>query len=341
MPAASRRYTPSTTVGAFGIALLLLSGITIATPGLVAAQNAPLSKQGDLTITPTEQDLTINSGLIEGQTKVTITNNADHDLSAVIKVVDFEAAGESGAIAWNQPGSTGNKYGLVKWLVLPGGNTVQLPKGKTVDIPIHIENRSDLAPGGHYAGIIAQPGTATNADGNRVGFKQELISLLFVKKVGGAQFGLQLQSLSTGSKRTVPTEVPLRFRSTGNVYVVPRGYVTVTDPKGKMVAKGTINPDSTMILPETSRKLITLMQPVENSDLPGKYTVTAYYRYDGQSEYSRQSVTFTRFIWPQQLTILLVISGVILLFVSGWIIRRKKMYSFGRRGHRAFVRNRF
>lgn len=296
-------------------------------PAAAAPQDQPLTKAGDITISPTVQDITINSGLVEARTKLTLTNHTNRDLTASIEPTDFDASGQSGAIAWDNPTEAGNsnKYGLVKWLVLPGGNTVFLPKGQTVNVPVHIENRDDLAPGGHYAGLIVRPGTVTDAVGNRVNFKQELISLLFVKKLGGAKFGLQLSSIESSSKHDIPTEVSLKFRSTGNVYVVPRGYVTVTDPHGKIVSKGTINSDSNMILPETSRKQITLMQPMADPSAKGKFKITAYYRYDGQPQFDSQSVYFNRGGLPVVvvITVLITVVTAILIVYKLHRTRRK------------------
>lgn len=261
-----------------------------ATDQKVEPNPSPVSARGGITISPTLKELTLSSGLIEANSTIVLTNNTGRDLSATLKPVDFRSLNDYGGVSFGQAGLPVSKYALAKWIVLPGGNTVQLPNGKSTNVLTSIQNRTDLSPGGHYGAIVVQVGTSPNAKGYKVNFKQELVSLIFVKKLGGEHYGLQIESLSAKKGSVHPEEVYLRFRSTGNVHVVPRGYVTVTDPKGVVISKGIINPESTLVLPGTSRAFTTTMQTVGKSQRTGRYTITAYYRHSEQSQFSTKSI---------------------------------------------------
>ena len=304
------------------ILVLTLIAATIFLAGALPASavQQPLDPPptGGITISPTLKELVLSSGLVEARTTIVLTNSTGRDLTANIRTVDFDTLSQSGGVSFGQAGLPLTKYALANWMVLPGGNQVALPNGQSVQVPLKVENRSDLAPGGHYGAVVVTASTSAGASSNNVNFKQELVSLLFVKKLGGEQYGLQLQSLSADERGARPNTATLRFRSTGNVHVVPRGYVTVADLRGKIVAKGVINPESTLILPGTARQFVTQLQPIANSKIPGRFAVTAYYRLEGQNQFSSKSIYIYAWRWPLTLLIIVGIVGL----ASGLLLRR-------------------
>lgn len=299
-----------------------LLAVMIVSPGVFAQapQSQPTNNVGGVSISPPLKEVILGSGLIEAKTSVTLTNNTDKTLNAKIRLVDFDALDEFGGVSIGELDSPVSEYSLAPWMELPGGEAVQLPAKKTVTVPIHIQNRSDLSPGGHYGAAIitvSEPGN----DKEVISLKQELASLIFVKKTGGESYGLDLETLTAKDLPDIPTEISLRFKSTGNVHVVPRGYIEVTDPSGGLVSKGIINPESTLVLPGKIRQFVTIMQPVANASSKGKYTVTAYYRFDGQEEFKTRSIEFTRGFSARDLIMFSAIG--LLTVVAGFIIIRK------------------
>lgn len=314
-------------------AVRFLRGVLVLTPLLVItllagappASAAAQPKAGGITLSPTLKELVISSGLIEARTTITLTNHTGQDMTASLRMVDFSSLNESGGVSFGQAGLAVSKYALADWMSLPNGNQVALPSGQTVQVPLSVANRSDLAPGGHYGAVVVTASTGTGPAVNNVNFKQELVSLVFVKKLGGEQYGLRLQSLAADERSKVPATATLRFASTGNVHVVPRGYVTVTDLSGKVVAKGLINPESTLILPGTERQFVTQLQSIANSKIPGRYTVTAYYRSEDQTQFSSKSIYIYAWRWPMTILGLVVVAVVslALLFRKIYWQRRK------------------
>lgn len=301
------------------LAILLAGAVGSSSSAVVAASiGTPATKASNgVTFSPTQKEVVVSSGLLQATTNVTVTNNTGKSLVGTVRLVDFKTLKETGGLTFSQAGVPIEKYGLANWMTLANGDVINVPDGQTRDIPVHIMNRPDLAPGGHYGAIVITLNTVSpSPSGNqRAGFKQELISLLLVKKLGGEHYGLRLQSFSADSKRDIPKSASLDFKSTGNVHVVPRGFVRVTDPKGKLVAKGILNPESTIILPDTSRQLATPLKPVADSKLPGRYKLTAYYRYDGQEQFSTRTIYVNRFVWSLPLVAAMIITGTIVLLM--------------------------
>lgn len=300
------------------VAVCSLFVSTIAISAAAVQPTVPVqTQQKGLTISPTLKDISLSSGLLESTNTITITNTTGSDLTAAVRAVDFTSVDGKGSVVFKPTGDTSEKYGLSKSIVLPDGPTISLPKGKATAVRVNITNGSNLAPGGHYGALVVTASSAGAAKGgsNVVSFRQQLVSLFFVKKLGGEQYGLQLQSITPDTRRAVPNTVSLRFNSTGNVHVVPRGYIQVTDPKGKVLAKGIINPESTLILPGTKRQFTTIMQTVGSSSAKGRYTTTVYYRHDGQDKFSTQLIFFTQQSSSYIAFTVTIITGVILLLV--------------------------
>jgi hypothetical protein len=303
------------------VSALIVVGLLIAPP-VSAATNATSPLQGGITISPSQKEITLSSGLLVASTTVTLSNNTAAGIVGTVKILDFKTLDDTGGLLFSQAGVSLAKYGLANWMSLPNGTTINVLSGKSVDIPVHIDNRADLSPGGHYGAVVVTLGAppATGAI-NKATFKQELVSLLFIKKLGGEIYSLQLQSLVADNQNHMPSTVTTRFKNSGNVHVVPRGYVTVTDNSSKLLAKGTINPDSTLVLPGATRQLATTLQPIATSHHTGHYKVTAYYRYDDQQSFTKSSI-FTEGGENNHLVIWLSIAGALLVVAAFILFRR-------------------
>lgn len=296
---------------AIGLTLAALITFSVVLSGKTIAQT---DNAKGITVTPSFKELVIGPGLVEAQTTVSVHNNTDNDLTASLRLVDFDALEDFGGITFSEEGAPAAKYGLADWMNLPNGSSVELPKGEKVDIPVTIRNDDGLSPGGHYGAVLVTVKGGQNDSSDQVTFTQEIASLLFVKKTGGETYGLELDSFTAdGLPGTTPT-VTLNFRSTGNVHVVPRGYVEITDPKGRVVAKGIINPESTLALPGKSRQFKVDLQQVAEAKARGTYKLSVYYRHEGTDQFAVKTMEFKRGT-PFVLTgiillVLMVLSGV-------------------------------
>jgi hypothetical protein len=109
--------------------------------------------------------------------------------------------------------------------------------------------------------------------------------------------------------------VTLRFENSGNVHVVPRGILTLTDPIGRTVGRGILNESSSMILPESQRFYKTELRRLAPLFVPGWYSLTISYRYDGKNEFEAVSSKIFFFPWQS-------IVGIVTTIVLGYYILR-------------------
>jgi hypothetical protein len=275
-----------------------------------------------LTVSPPLKEITLGPGLIETATDVTIQNNTNQSVRAHLQLVDLKSLGIYGGTTLDKAGLT-DKYDLANWMSLPGGDTVVIASGQTVKVKVNITNRSDLAPGGHYGAVVITSSAADSGIKSDVNISQQLVSLMFIKKLGGEVYGLQLEPISYKGS-SMPDQITTRFKSTGNVHVVPRGFIEVTDPSGKVVSKGILNPDSNIILPGSTRQLVTLMQSVSAANKPGRYKVTVYYRYDGQKDFMSESTYFTHGNILVQIMIGIALVAAVATAVTFGLLRVKR-----------------
>jgi hypothetical protein len=193
--------------------------------------------------------------------------------------------------------------------------TLEPKQSRTVQVVLN--NTDQLAPGGHYGALtyeITPSQTDPSLAANRVAFKQTIASLLFVTTKGSGSYGLRLYKPQASlAWWHAPSSYTLAFQNTGNIQLTPRGYLSINGPRGHLQAKGLINPDSGIVLPDTSRVLEVPVSRLSSSLLPGIYTVHTYYRYDGSTDYTAAT---SRFLYVGPLTIIMLVCAALLLVVG-------------------------
>ncbi len=267
-----------------------------------------LAGETGLTVTPVFQEVTLATDEAEARFSITLTNQTDGPLVLRPSVVDFGSLDESGGVAFL--GASDNlvrKYSLASWM-RPEKDIVSLEVGESEDLRVVIENRESLSPGGHYGAVLFTIGNEEgDAKENVVAVNQLLSVLVFAKKEGGEIYRLNLldrtweRSLLFGLSQT-----SLRFQNEGNVHIVPRGIVTLTDPLGRIVEKGVINTESGLVLPESQRTFVTKLSLVTPLLIPGRYTLRTDYRYDGQEAFESAADTIVLLPWPAFVAILVL-----------------------------------
>jgi hypothetical protein len=302
-------------LGAAGAALVLVA------PALALGANRP-----GLAVSPAFQSVSLAASAPSVQYEVQLINRNMVDQSFRLSLVDFKTLDEEGGVAFLGASTSEleHKYGLASWMSLEK-DSVFVPAGKTAKVLVTINNRPSLAPGGHYGAVLA---TAVDdlgrPDGDSVGVKQVLSSLVLATKEGGAERDLKLtsQTANAGWSR-LPSEAVLRFQNLGNVHVVPRGTVEVKDEAGRVVVRGAINEESGAILPESFRQYKTPLRQIARALLPGRYQMVTTYRYDGTDA---TSVFVTSFWYAGSLLVWGVLVGVVaaVLGLVWWLFVRTR-----------------
>ena len=271
---------------------------------------------GGLSIGPFLQEVTIKPGQAESSFLITITNSTTSTLPMRLSVVDFGAADDTGAVNFlPTTDSLERKYGLASWMRLEKDAIILAPK-TSQRVKIMIENRESLSPGGHYGAVVFQVDNKQTDDTVRpeVDFTKAVSTLVLAKKLGGEKQSLTLtRSTMSGPPIFFPSEIHLRFLNNGNVHTAPVGEITVADPIGRVVSKGMINPEITMVLPETFRIYKTKLPINEILWIPGWSTVTIRYRDPGTNSYVT-NVSKVFIITPHAIGLTLTI--LLVLFIS-------------------------
>lgn len=279
------------------------------------------SDQRGLTVSPAFQEITLASEEKEKTFSVFVTNDTAGSVILRLSVLDFGSLDESGGVAFlGASNDLEKKYALASWM-RPEKDVIILASGETKDIRITIENRDSLGPGGHYGALTFQTEDDTALDGtsSMIAVNQLFSMLVFVKKVGGEIYDLDLTNQEYASMMVRFQDIiRLRFQNSGNVHLVPRGVITITDPLGRSVAKGIVNQESAIILPETFRVYPVRLTQMATSFIPGRYTMETAYRYDGKDGFITTSLRFY-FIPPAALIFVLI---PVALF--GWYIVRQR-----------------
>jgi hypothetical protein len=262
------------------------------------------------------QQVQIGAGDVVKSFTISVGNQTNSVQEIILSVRDFGSLNDTGGlILEGSKGGYSQKYGLASWLSV-SADTVILQPHESKDMLVSVENRASLQPGGHYGAVVASIGNPDQTAVDKVIINQQLVALVLVTKVGGEHYDLHLKSIKhDGNWLHLPQIVTLRFQNPGNVHVIPRGLVELKSPTGRVIATGIINEDSTLILPETFREIPVTLKMVSGSlPVPGLYSISAHYRYEGVSGYANKSVVLRYLDLGMYAVLLLVALGTIVLF---------------------------
>lgn len=263
------------------------------------------------------------SGGAETPFAVSVKNHSDAAITLYLSAVDFKSLNETGGAAFLDTRDPAAKYGLSGWMRLDQ-KSLDLPAGQSAKVTGAIINREDLAPGGHYGAVLFSLNPPLEGR-TQIGLRQVASSLIFALKTGGEKYGLRLDSLPGLPRWALgpPAKVRLRFQNTGNVHTAPRGLVTITDPAGRIVSKGTINVDSSLVLPDSYRQLAVGMQRIRPAAAIGNYQVLVQYRPDNSDKIATysQKIFILSLLGLLQIAFILAVAG--LLARLGWLIYKR------------------
>lgn len=218
-----------------------------------------------------------------------VGNTTEEPIVFRLEFIDFGSLDESGGIAFlGEESDVEKRYGLTPWLSAERDVVTVFP-GEKETIRLSVMNRESLSPGGHYGAVLfraeKEGGTERDAD-SIVSVRSNVSALLFVRKIGGEIQHLEYRDTVIRTDRLgVPDTVSERFQNSGNVHLTPRGIAVVHDPLGRVVRRGVLNEESGIILPESYRMYPIVLKTIGRAFVPGFYTVSVTYRYDGEENF--------------------------------------------------------
>lgn len=271
-----------------------------------------------VTVSPTFLKLSVSAQQESSSDIVSVKNNSERVLSYSASIVDVDT--ESGTLL---PLNSTSELTTNVFKV----NTPEfiLQPEQTVNIKITAQNIEELSPGGHYAALHIQQ-LADSTESGSVPINQVIAVGLFLVKEDGAIRDL---SFSIANQKriwfTMPKSQKITVNNTGNVDLVPRGFVAVEKDE-KIYQKVLFNETSQPVFPYQSKDYNLEFGKV-NLVWPGRYREVVSLRYDGQAE---QELTYHTVwylpVWSLGLFCVLAAVIFVLLKRLKSIIRRIKLH---------------
>ncbi len=334
------------------IALASMALLALSAPIVGIRGTSYAAGSNSLGVNP-RRDYTIQSGQTKSDT-LTVTNlSKTDDLTVGIDLIDFSAKNETGAPSLILDSSKETRWSLKPYAKFP--KSVNVPAGKSVQIPFSITIPKNLGAGSYYGAVrYTSGGTADNS--KNLSLTSSTATLVFVRVPGEANDALRIltfgaftpnadASSGTFGKMYVgsaPKYLAYRIVNTGNVAEQPNGSVelkNIFSKKVKIFDKA--NPNGNIVLIDQTRRFdlclnestVTAKDPRNNTDTttpvcnplklaPGRYTARLALVY-GDNGSSQHELSYVSSFWYLPTWFIIVVVVVILFLIAlGWLIKR-------------------
>ncbi len=281
-----------------------------------------------LSITPLSFELEGENGdLIEEKVKVK-NPSQENSLNVEMQTEDMIPQGEEGRVSLrrNDPEEEITEemrvVSMAQWVEFEP-KEFELDPGEEKEIVFTINVPENASPGGHYAGIIAGV-PSPEIEGGGVGITHRIAATALLTIDGEMVEELSIDSFkliknyfdTSTDKGDADMVFESRFKNTGTVHLTPEAAITITDLKGKEVAK--LDLKESVVLPNAVRKVTTEWD--SGRLWGGKYTakLEGVYGKDNQTLETKE-ISFYAFPWK------ITLAGILLIIF--FILTRKRWYT--------------
>lgn len=300
--------------------LLFSAFSTLSSPALAQESNQENSKQGVLIDPAIQKIFWDQTGLREPVQNIVLTNTTEVPQAFTLEAIEFTNIDKYGGNVFLGQSIAEGNFKSASWIDL-GDTELKLNPGEKSEITLSLQNYDSLAPGAHYGAILfraIKPTGRENEDLSKVYLRQIAASLVYLSKEAGSEKKLALKEMRySRSLFSLPDKVSLILTNEGNDFLEPRGFAEVKNFWGKEITRGILNETSLILFPGQEREIEARFGK-SNYFLPGKYTLTAYYRFD-DGEYKKESTSF--WYWEP---LALLTSVLLLLGILGLITLMKR-----------------
>lgn len=243
---------------------------------LVAWSSASASAAGGVTISPAALTINLAENQSQATTEFSVTN---HYAVAVTLAFQFEAPDKVNPLLFSQ------------------NPVLQLEPGETRQQVIGVQDSTQLAPGSQNLTLVV---SQQQSEGRGVGVASHVRLPLTIIKQAGAVTNFSVLGVSAPRlSPSIPETVNVQLENTGNMTVIPRGYVTVASPRGDVVAQGTLNSSSLALSPGNNFTLQTPLTRLTSALLPGPYRINVHYGLGGGQGSQQKLTTMWYVAWWQ------------------------------------------
>ncbi len=281
------------------------------------------------TLAQSTSNITVSPQLIQldlstdpAEAEYTYTNNTGQTIELKFTMQDVKELEDRGIPGILDPNESRDyNFGLSDWARFSTNSLILAPReSKSVTVFI---DRKRLTLGGHYATVLAE--LQQKDEQKTVKLRAILSTLLFVR--AGSEYEQEqaniVQISNNSGLFSFPSTVTFRLQNTGNVDLTPYGTVSITNPLGDEVARGIINEDSLITLPDSTRRYITKINKYADVVLPGIYKTTVKLKY-GKNKFSLTDSSYFFILGELNKYIVIGTVSIVLLTASAIILRKKR-----------------
>ncbi len=274
-------------------------------------------------LNPVMQDVTLDANGQQRIVTIEFQNNEPQSRLVTFSIRDFATTGKDGQIQFLQPGE--GAFRLTPFAKLATPEQVLVEPGVSYTIKVAITADPKLPPTGYYGAVVAQ--IADPLATGTLGVQPAVSSLLLVRLTGKGEEKLALKGIeSNDSLFRLPTQATLSIQNPGEIHTAPRGRVLLLSPRQTIIARGTVNEDSSYVLPGVERFYGTKLKTVDSEpwyQQIGIYELVTEYRADGTARPSvdREDVLYIN-PW---LMVAALATTTLLLLLARWTVYRFRL----------------
>jgi hypothetical protein len=259
--------------------------------------------------------------------EIQLTNTTQSEVGLSVSIRDFIPAGRHGEVRFlptNQ--QTDPHFSLSSWVEITKQPVFQLKAGQSTTTGFRVTVPPEADDGSHYGGILFSFDQGAAASGSKV---IQSIGAIIIAKTGKANGQANIHSFNTTQNLYTKSTILLRteFENTGNVHVIPKGKIEITNIFGRLTGLTYVNPNAQISLPNTNREFESLYQ---GGFMLGKYQATLVLFYGNPKIELRATTKFWVFPWKQlvgwTLSVLLL-TLLLLAFIkryNRWIVKKNQ-----------------
>ncbi len=274
-------------------------------------------------LNPVIQNLVLEANGQETIVSLEFQNNEPQSRLVTFSIRDFSTTGKEGQIQFLQPGEGAFRLSPFTRLVTPDKAIVE--SGELYTIKVAITADPKLPPTGYYGAVVAQ--VADPLATGTLGVQPAISSLLMVRLNGRGEEKLALKSVeSDNTLFRLPTQATLSIQNPGEVHTAPRGRILLLSPRQTIIARGTVNEDSSYVLPGVERFYGTPLKIVDSEpwyQQIGIYELVTEYRADGNARpsFDREDVVYIN----PYIVLIALLAITILVLALRWVSFRFRL----------------
>lgn len=225
------------------------------TAELSAQSPAPAYTLNQYTVEPAYQEIVLGEQSAVATASVTVRNTTGQATTFEVYALEFPNVDHFGSLQFIDFAQAENSAKQAPYIHFDAQQFVLEPHHQRV-VALRIADRAELKPGGTYTAVVIRAQAQVRV-GQQV-VVPALTSQLLIRKQHGEIRNLSLTDVG-GDPAVLgfwlPKRITLQFANNGNVHLLPRGTVTITDLFNRTIAKGVINDASYYVLPSRNRTI--------------------------------------------------------------------------------------